>query len=311
MFSNQKISKLQGKRNIAPEGSFREQFPMFVMFAPFAIFFIIFTIIPILSSIFFSFTSYDMISSPNFVALDNYRRLITNDPTFIITVKNTFIFAVVSGPIGFLLAFLLAWLVNEFTPGVRALLSFMFYAPSLVGNALYIWQVIFSSDSYGYINSALLSLGVITEPILWLKDSQYVLTIIIIVQLWQSMGISFLANIAGLQNVNDELYEVGAIDGIRNRWQELWYITLPTMKNMLLFSAVMSIQGSFSAGAICTQLAGYPSVEYSADMIVQYMEDVGTVKYEMGYASAIAVVLFLMMIVARMLFVKALNTTGK
>ena len=211
----------------------------------------------------------------------------------------------------FILSFILAWFVNEFPPRLRVLLSFMFYAPALVGNAFYIWQVAFSSNSYGYVNSALLSLGIITEPILWLKDAKYVLTIIIIVQLWQSMGISFLANIAGLQNVNEELYEAGVLDGIRNRWQELWYITLPSMKSMLLFSAVMAIQGSFSAGAICTQLAGYPSVEYSADMIVQYMEDVGAVKYEMGYASAIAVVLFLMMIIARTLFIKVLNTSGK
>ena len=282
-----------------------------IMLLPFFSLFFLFTILPLLSSTVLSFFSFDMINPIKFVGFDNYLRMFASDEIFPLTFKNTLVFAVITGPLGFILSFVLAWFINEFSPKVRTVLSFMFYAPSLVGNALYIWQVIFSSDSYGYINSALLSLGVITEPILWLKDSQYVLTIIIIVQLWQSMGISFLANIAGLQNVNDELYEVGAIDGIRNRWQELWYITLPTMKNMLLFSAVMSIQGSFSAGAICTQLAGYPSVEYSADMIVQYMEDVGTVKYEMGYASAIAVVLFLMMIVARMLFVKALNTTGK
>ena len=311
MFSNQKNSKLQGKRNIAPEGSFREQFPMFVMFAPFAIFFIIFTIIPILSSIFFSFTSYDMISSPNFVALDNYRRLITNDPTFIITVKNTFIFAVVSGPIGFLLAFLLAWLVNEFTPGVRALLSFMFYAPSLVGNAYFIWQVAFSGDSYGYINSLLLSLGIITEPIIWLKNATYLMPIIIIVQLWQSMGVSFLANISGLQNVSREMYEAGAIDGIRNRWQELRYITLPAMSNMLLFSAVMQIQSSFSVSAIAITLAGYPSKSNAVDTIVSLMQDMATVRYELGYASAIAVVLFIMMVTTRLIVGRVLSTVQK
>lgn len=282
-----------------------------LMLAPFFILFFLFVILPVLSSGVLSFFSFDMVGKFEFVGFDNYLRMFTSDKIFPLVFKNTLVFAIITGPLGFLLSFILAWFVNEFPPKIRTFLSFMFYAPALVGNAYYIWQVAFSNDSYGYVNSALLSLGVITEPVLWLKDSDYLLVIIIVVQLWQSMGISFLANISGLQNVNVELYEAGVIDGIRNRWQELWYITLPSMKDMLLFSAVMAIQGSFSAGAISAAMAGYPSVEYSADMIVQYMEDVGTIKYEMGYASAIAVVLFLMMIVARTLFVKALNTTGK
>ena len=253
------------ERRLSPEGSFREQFPMFVMISPFIVFFLLFTVIPIVSSIVLSFTSYDMISTPTFVGLDNYRRLITNDDTFMITVKNTFVFAVVAGPLGFLLSFVLAWLVNEFTPNVRAVLSFMFYAPSLVGNAYFIWQVAFSGDSYGYINSLLLSLGIITEPIQYLKTEVYLMPIIIVVQLWQSMGVSFLSNISGLQNVSRDMYEAGAIDGIRNRWQELRYITLPAMQPMLLFSAVMQIQSSFSASTIMIELAGYPSQGYAVD----------------------------------------------
>ncbi|MBQ9355074.1 MAG: sugar ABC transporter permease [Clostridia bacterium] len=284
---------------------------MFVMISPFILFFLVFTIIPIVSSIILSFTSYDMISSPKFVNLDNYRRLITNDTTFSVTVKNTFIFAVVSGPLGFLLAFMLAWLVNEFSPRIRALLSFMFYAPSLVGNAYFIWQVAFSGDSYGYINSLLLSFGIITEPVVWLKNATYLMPIIIIVQLWQSMGVSFLANISGLQNVSRDMYEAGAIDGIRNRWQELRYITLPSMSNMLLFSAVMQIQSSFSVSAIAITLAGYPSKSNAVDTIVSLMQDMATVRYELGYASAIAVVLFIMMVTTRLLVGKILSTVQK
>ncbi len=282
-----------------------------VLLLPFLILFIIFTILPVITSIIFSFFSFDMINPLKFVGFDNYMRMFAGDDIFPITLRNTIVFAVITGPAGFLLSFVLAWFINEFKPLARTILSFMFYAPSLVGNGLFIWQVLFSSDSYGYANSLLLTLGIITGPILWFKDADYVFTIVVIIQLWQSMGISFLSNIAGLQNVNEELYEVGSIDGIRNRWQELWYITLPTMKNMLVFSAVMSVQGSFSAGAICTTLAGYPSVEYSVDMLVQYMSDVGTTRYEMGYASAIAVVLFLLMVIARNVFVAALNKTGK
>ncbi len=284
-----------------PTGSFREQLPILFMLAPFMIFFVIFVVVPVISSMILSFTSFDMVSNPIFVGIDNFKRLIVSDNVFITVFKNTIVFAVIAGPLGFLLSFVLAWLVNEFTPNVRTLLSFLFYAPALVGNALFIWQVAFSGDSYGYINSMLLSIGIITEPIVWLKTAEYLMPIIIIVQLWQSMGVSFLSNISGLQNVSRDLYEAGAIDGIRNRWQELRYITLPSMSHMLLFSAVMQIQSSFSVSAIAVTLAGYPSKGYAADTIVSYMADVATVKYEMGYASAIALILFILMATTRLL----------
>jgi multiple sugar transport system permease protein len=220
------------------------------------------------------------------------------------------VFAVITGPLGFLLSFVLAWFINEFSPFIRTLLSFMFYCPSLVGNAYFIWQVAFSSDSYGYINSALLSMGFIQEPIYWLSNEKYLMPIIIVVQLWQSMGVSFLSNISGLQNVNGELYEAGAIDGIRTRWQELWYITLPAMQHMLLFSAVMQIAGAFSVSAIAVQMAGYPSVNYCVDTIVSYLADVGGTRYEMGYASAIATVLFLVMILCNKAIQSMLRRVG-
>lgn len=291
--------------------NFKENIPMFVMLAPFFIFFLLFMILPIFSSLFLSLTSYDLLSSPDFVGIDNYRRLIVNDGTFAITVKNTLIFAVVAGPLGFLLSFVLAWAVNEFSPKVRAFMSLMFYAPSLVGNAYFVWQVAFSGDSYGYINSFLLSFGIITEPIVWLKNENYLMPIIVIVQLWQSMGVSFLANISGLQNISRDLYEAGSIDGIRNRWQELRYITLPSMSHMLLFSAVMQIQSSFAVSTIAITLAGYPSKGNAVDTIVSLMSDVATVRYEFGYASAIAVILFVMMVATRLIVGKVLQMTQK
>ncbi len=288
-------------------GRLREQMPMFVMLTPFLIVFFVFTVLPILISAALSFTSFDMLSFPKFTGIDNYRRMILDDDVFATVVKNTLVFSIISGPAGFLLSFLLAWFVNEFSPRVRTILSFMFYAPSLVGNAYFIWKVAFSGDSYGYINSLLLSLGIITEPVIWLKSTAYLMPIIILVQLWQSMGVSFLANISGLQNVNRDLYEAGAIDGIRNRWQELRYITLPSMYHMLLFSAVMQIQSSFSVSAVAIELAGYPSAGHAVDTIVSHMMDVATVRYELGYASAIAVILFLMMAVTRLLIGKVLQ----
>lgn len=303
----QKLSRKKNKQSSA----LRKNMPMYFMLAPFTVFFVLFTIIPILSSIALSFTSYDLLNTPSFVGLDNFKRMFLGDEVFGIVVKNTFVFAVIAGPIGFLLSFVLAWFVNEFSPKVRALLSFMFYAPSLVGNAYFIWKVLFSGDSYGYLNSMLLSLGVITEPILWLKTPEYIMPILIIVQLWQSMGVSFLANISGLQNISGDLYEAGTIDGVRNRWQELRFITLPCMSHMLLFSAVMQIQSAFSVSVIAIELAGFPSTQYAADTIVTHMTDTATVRFEYGYASAITLVLFLMMFATRLIVGKIMSMAGK
>ncbi len=303
-----KNGKTLGSKN---KSNFREQLPMILLAVPFFTFFVVFTVIPIISSMVLSFTSYDMLSLPKFVGIDNYMRMFVQDDVFGTVVKNTVALAVVVGPAGFMLAFLLAWLVNEFSTGLRTIFSFMFYAPSLVGNAYFIWKIAFSGDSYGYINSLLLSIGITTEPIVWLKSPQYLFTIVIIVQLWQSMGVSFLSNISGLQNVNRDLYEAGAIDGIKNRWQELRYITLPSMSHMLLFSAVMQIQSSFSISAVAVELAGYPSVQHSVDTIVTHMADMATVRYELGYASSIAVILFMMMAFTRFVIGKVLNMVSK
>ena len=299
------------KNNKIKKNFDRQDLANYLLLAPFVLLFLLFTVIPIISSVILSLFDFDMINFPSFAAFDNYRRMFVEDKNFLAVLKNTVILAVITGPLGFFLSFVLAWFLNEFKPITRTILSFMFYAPSLVGNAYFIWQVAFSNDSYGYINSLLLSLGAISEPVKWLKDASYVMPIVVMVQLWQGMGVSFLANISGLQNINDEMYEAGSIDGIRNRWQELWYITLPSMKNMLMFSAVMQIASAFSISAIPKALAGYPSVNNSVDTIVSYLVDVGNVKYELGYASAISVLLFAMMFLTRTLVSKLLNKTGK
>ena len=284
---------------------------IYVLLAPFLTIFTLMMVLPVLASMVLSFFNFDMVSMPTFAGLDNYIRMFLHDDIFPVVLKNTVLLAILTGPAGFLLSFVLAWFINEFGRGPRTLFSFMFYAPSLAGHAVYIWQILFSSDSYGYINSFLMSLGFITEPIAWLSNSSYIVPIVVVVQLWSSLGISFLSNLSGLQNINTELYEAGAIDGIRNRWQELWYITLPGMKHMLLFSAVMQIASAFSISSIITQLAGYPTVGYAADTIVSYLNDVGTVKYEMGYASALSVILFLLMVTTRWVTNKLINKTGR
>ena len=281
------------------------------MMLPFLVVFIMFMVIPVFSSLVLSFFKYDMINAPSFSGLENYFRMFVKDKVFMISLKNTLSFAVVTGPIGFLLSFLLAWMINELGPKSRTLLSFLFYSPALMGNVYYIWQVMFSGDSFGYVNSMLISMGIISDPIQWFNDPQYSMKLVIIIQLWLSMGVSFLANISGLQNIDVSLYEAGAIDGIRNRWQELWYITLPTMGSILLFSAVMQIQSAFSVSAIATTLTGFPSVNYSTHTIVTHLSDVSGTRFEMGYAAAISVFLFALMAVTRVVIGKLIDSTGK
>ena len=292
-------AKLFGKKRVSfAQDALRT--PFVVMLLPFLILFVVFTLIPICASVVLSFFDYDVVNTPQWVGLGNYLKMFVNDYEFGPAVGNTLKFAVVTGPISFVLAFLLAWMINEFGPRTRSLLSFLFYSPALVGNGYFIWQIMFSGDSYGYVNSLLISMGIITDPIVWFRDPNYAFTIVMIVQLWMSMGISFLANIAGLNNVDEAMYEAGAIDGIRNRWAELWYITVPSMKSILLFSAVMQVQSTFSISAVATTLTGFPSVNHSTETILTHITDVGTVRFDMGYASALSVFLFALMMIVRL-----------
>ncbi len=285
----------------------------YAMMAPYLIIFLTFTIIPVIMSFALSFTNYDMLQAPKFIGLDNYVNLFLHDEVFLIALKNTLILAVITGPLSYIMAFLFAWLINELPHKLRGLMTLIFYAPSISGNAYLIWQLLFSSDRYGYINSFLLNLGIINEPIYWLSTPAYALPILIIVQLWLSLGVSFLSFRAGLQTVDRTLYEAAAIDGIRNRWQELWYVTLPQMKSQLLFGAVMQITNSLGIGMVSISLFGMPSTEYSAHTIVTHLLDFGSTnstRLEMGYASAIAVILFLMMMASNLIIQKLIKRVG-
>lgn len=288
-----------------------ENISFYLIMLPFVGLFFVFNILPVLASMVLSFFDYDMVSNPIFIGVENYARMFAGDDTFLKVLGNTLRFSIVAGPGGFILAFVLAWMINEFPRTVRVILTFIFYAPALVGNAYFIWQIFFSGDSLGYLNNLLISFGFISEPINWFQNTDYNMTILIIIQLWMSMGVTFLSNIAGLQNVSEEMYEAGAIDGIRTRWHELWYITLPSMKSILLFGAVMQIQSVFSVSGLMQTLVGYPSVNNSVDTLVSYISDVGTARYEMGYASALSVVLFLLVLAFRYGIGAFLNLVGK
>ena len=268
----------------------------YLMVAPYAVIFTVFTVIPVVLAIVMSFTYFNLLEPPQFRGLFNYMRLFLDDDVFWLSMKNTLIFALLTGPRSYFLCLVFAWLKNELPVRARNLFTLVFYAPSISGALYVIWSFIFSGDAYGMANGLLMQLGVINEPILWLTDPRYDLGIVIVVQLWLSLGTSFLAFIAGLQGVDRSLYEAGAIDGIRNRFQEFVKITIPAIGPSLLFSAVMQISSSFSVGRICMALTGFPSTDYSTSTIVTHILDYGTLRYEMGYACAIATVLFLMML---------------
>ena len=283
----------------------------YLMLAPYFILFFLFTVLPVVISIGLSFTYFNMLEAPTFVGWKNYIKLFLEDDIFLISLKNTLIFAVITGPVSYILCLLFAWIINEFKGKVRAFLTLIFYAPSICGNAYMVWNLILTGDRYGYLNGILLKLGVMDEAILWMKTEKYVLPVLIVVQLWLSLGTGFLSFIAGLQTVDKSLYEAAALDGIKNRWQELWYVTLPSMKPQLMFGAVMQITQSFAVADISIQLAGNPSVNYAGATVVTHLLDYGSTRFEMGYASAIATVLFLLMIGTNKLVQRILRRVGE
>jgi len=268
----------------------------YALMAPYFILFFMFTILPVGMAITLSFTNFNMLQFPTFVGWENYTRLFLENEIFVVAFINTLIFAVVTGPLSFLLCFVFAWVINELAPKIRAFMTLIFYAPSISGNVFFIWSYFFSGDREGLVNGILIGWGILDEPINWFRDARFILPILLVVQLWMSLGVGFLAFIAGLQTVDKALYEAGAVDGIRNRWQELWFITLPSMKPQLLFAAVMQITTSFAVSDIVTQLAGMPTVNYAGDTIVTHLQDIGWIRFEMGYATAVATILFLLMI---------------
>lgn len=282
----------------------------YLFLLPYALIFTLFYILPVCTSIFYSFTYYNILESPRFLGLQNYISLILEDDIFLTGVKNTFLIAVITGPLGYIASFLFAWLINELPRWLRAIAIVVFYAPSIAGNIFFIFSIFFRGDAYGYVNELLMNWGFIDKPILWLVNPDYMLPICMIVILWTSLGTGFLSFVAGLQGVDKSLYEAGYVDGVRNRWQELWYITLPGMKPMLMFGAVMAITQSFGVCDVTMALCGYPSTDYAARTIVTHLFDYGYTRFEMGYASAIATLLFLMMILCNKAIQAMLRRVG-
>lgn len=280
----------------------------YAFLAPFLILFTIFVVAPVLTAMGLSFTNYNMMQTPKFVGLNNYKLLFLDDEVFLIGLSNTLKFAIITGPVGYLLSFFAAWVINQLK--FKRAFALAFYAPSICSGIAMsqVWMVIFSSDRKGYLNNFLLNMGLIDEPILWNTNPTYIMGVVMFISLWMSMGTGFLVFLAGLQNVSREYYEAGAIDGIRSKFQELLYITLPVMKPQLLFGAINAIVGAFSVFDIATSVAGMPSPNYSAHTIVAHLYDYAFIRFQMGYASAVAVVLFVITFILSRLVMHVLST---
>ena len=282
----------------------------YLLVAPFLLVFLTFTVLPVLITIGISFTTYNVLEKPVFVGLDNYLRLFVNDETFLIALKNTLIFAVFTGPLGYLLSFFASWCINEMSRPVKAVLTFIFYMPTISGMTYTIWQLIFSGDMYGYLNSALLRFGIIDDPIQWLTTERYILPIIILVQLWLSFGTGFLTMVAGFSTIDRQYYEAAAIDGVRDRMQELWYITIPMMAPHLMTSALLQITAMFANTGVSDTLVGFPSTNYAGHLIMSHLNDYANLRVERGYASAIAVFLFVFMVLLNRFILGKLKKIG-
>ena len=276
------------------KGQRREDRQGVLFVLPFRLLFLVFVLLPVVISVVLSFTSYNIIQPPSFAGLDNYKQLFLDDDVFQTCVRNTLLFAFIAGPVGLAASFILAWVINQMK--LRSLFAIAFYAPSITSGIAMstVWLYIFSPNRYGLVNNLLIQLGFINTPILWNQDARYLLGVIILIQIWMSMGNGFLVFLAGLQNVNAEYYEAAAVDGVSGRLQQLVYITLPQMKPQLLFGCINAITASFAVFDISAGFAGVPSPNYAADTIVSHLYDFAFIRFEMGYASAIAVVLFVL-----------------
>ncbi len=313
MKNKEKLLRPLGNRTLNREKqkSKRSGITTALLILPYALSFTVFIVLPVILAIGLSFTDFDSVSSPNFVGLTGYIRLLTEDDVFMQKVlPNTIKFALIAGPAGYLLSFILAWMLAQIPKGPRTVLALLIYSPSLTSGVAMqvVWTTIFSGDPNGYLNAILLKMGVINEAVQWLQSSDYLMTIMIIVTIWSSMGVGFLAMLSGILNIDPQLYEAAYMDGMKNRVQEILYVTIPSMKPQLLFGAVMAVVSTFQAGSIGVQLSGSnPTPNYSGQLIINHIEDYGYIRYEMGYAAAISVVLLLLIYVISKVIRKVLS----
>ncbi|MCL2036174.1 MAG: sugar ABC transporter permease [Oscillospiraceae bacterium] len=302
----EKVTPVQTRRKLRPGesrlsynlGLMKRNRHAYIMLVPYFALFFMMTAIPVIMALPMGFTNFNMVNFPDWVGFSNFETLFMEDEVFLISIQNTLVFAAVTGPLSYALCFLLAWFINQLPGQLKTIFTFIFYAPTLSGNIYTTWQLIFSGDTHGLANSYLMELGIINRNYEWLTDGNLIMGVVIIVQLWISLGAGFLAIRAGFQGIPADRYEAGAIEGIKNRAQELLYITIPAMGPQLLFAAIMQITASFAAGDVSRFLTAFPTTDYRAHSIMNHAFDYGSVRFEMGYASAICFILFFSMLLA-------------
>lgn len=307
MFGKEKSQYIEDSKFRYTMREMKKNSSAYVLALPYFLLFLFFTAIPVLISLPVGFTNFNMAQFPKWTGLSNFYTLFLADDVFLIAIQNTLVFAIITGPLSYVMCFLLAWLINEMPGPLKTVFTYIFYAPTLAGNIYATWQLIFSGDAQGPLNSVLMNLGIIKGPQQWLTDSRYILMCVIIVQMWMSLGAGFLAIRAGLQGIDKAGYEAGAIEGIKNRFQELMYITVPAMGPQLLFAAVMQITASFTAGDIGRFLTAFPSTDYAAHTLMTHAFDYGSIRFEMGYACAVCFFLFVVMLFVNNVIRKAMS----
>ncbi len=307
MFGKEKSQYIEDSKFRYTMREMKKNSSAYVLAPPYFLLFLFFTAIPVLISLPVGFTNFNMAQFPKWTGLSNFYTLFLADDVFLIAIQNTLVFAIITGPVSYIMCFMLAWLINEMPGPLKTVFTYIFYAPTLAGNIYATWQLIFSGDAQGPLNSVLMNLGIIRGPQQWLTDSRYILMCVIIVQMWMSLGAGFLAIRAGLQGIDKAGYEAGAIEGIKNRFQELIYITVPAMGPQLLFAAVMQITASFTAGDIGRFLTAFPSTDYAAHTLMTHAFDYGSIRFEMGYACAVCFFLFVVMLLVNNVIRKAMS----
>ena len=274
------LRKPAGRRNVVG----------YIFIAPFVLGFLFWFLIPALASLWLVFQKWNMIDPPEFIGLGNFGKLLT-DKLFWQALKVTTVYSAIAVPLGMVLAFLLAMLMNSKVRGITVFRT-IYYLPSIVpavSNAV-LWAWILNSD-FGLLNALLHVFGV--RRILWLQDPDWALPALVLMSLW-GLGGGMVIYLAGLQGIPNEFYEAAAIDGA-GAWAKLWHVTLPLMSPVIFFNLVMSIIGTFqifTAGYLITN--GGP--QNATLFYVLYLWRNAFLYLNMGYAAALAWVLFIIII---------------
>lgn len=279
--------------------------------APALILFTIFVAVPVGASLFFSFTKYNVIQSPKWVGLNNYRNLILYDPRFWKAVRNTVVYVVGVVPFSISLSLLLAVAIDQ-KIRLKNLYKTLFFMPAVTSVVALsvVWKWLFAGEKYGLINHFLLKLGL--QPIDWLLSPTWTLPAIMIMSIWAGLGYNMILFLAGLQAIPNSLYEAADADGA-GAMSKFWHITLPLLRPTMTYAVIMSTIASFQVFEQVYIMAGSTSAGVGGVLdcaltIVAYLYDSGFQRFMMGYASAIAYLLFAAVFFMTLLNIKVIKS---